>query len=75
MLPSQYGLVKATYTVSETIDILSVGRTSLYGLVKTGELPALKFGKKTLFATPDIVQLIENWRSSALRNNDPSSKL
>ncbi len=75
MLPSKYGLVKAAYTVNETIEILSIGRTSVYELVKTGELPPLKFGKKTLFATPDIVALLESRRGSGSQNQDQLPKL
>jgi hypothetical protein len=44
-----YGFDKACYSVNQTLNILSIGRTSLYALVKRGDLTPLKIGKKTLF--------------------------
>ena len=32
------------YTVQEVADILGVNKTAIYGLVKRGELPAIKLG-------------------------------
>lgn len=46
--PQDYGLTKAVYTVNETLTILSIGRTSLYRLVQSGDLKPGKLGKKTL---------------------------
>jgi hypothetical protein len=44
MRPHEYGLTKAAYSVNETLHLLSVGRTSLYQLVKDGELvPTRRF--------------------------------
>jgi excisionase family DNA binding protein len=56
--PRAFGLVKAAYTVNDTLDLLSIGRTSLYALVKDGQLPAVKFGKRTLFYAADIAALM-----------------
>ena len=48
--PRMFGLVKAAYGVGETLELLSIGRTSLYAAVKRGELTPVKFGKKTCSA-------------------------
>lgn len=53
-----FGLQKAAYSVNETIEVLSIGRTSLYALVKRGELEPVKVGKKTLFLSPDITRFL-----------------
>ena len=45
--PRTFGLVKVAYGVGETLELLSIGRTSLYAAVKCGELTPVKFGKKT----------------------------
>jgi hypothetical protein len=38
--PRAFGLAKAAYAVGETLDLLSIGRTSLYAAVKRGDLRA-----------------------------------
>jgi hypothetical protein len=60
--PRAFGLTKAAYSVNETLGVLSVGRTSLYKLVKGGDLRPAKLGKKTLFTAPDIVALLAKLR-------------
>jgi excisionase family DNA binding protein len=65
MHPHDYGLVKVCYTVNETLSLLSIGRTSLYELVKRGDLPASKFGKKTLFYASDIAELLTRLREQS----------
>jgi excisionase family DNA binding protein len=62
MTPSEYGLVKALYGVNETMALLSIGRTSLYELVKRGELKPAKLGKKTLFYASDLAALLTKLR-------------
>jgi hypothetical protein len=60
--PRTYGLAKAAYAVDETLELLSIGRTSLYAAVKRGELRPVKFGKKTLFLAPDITRFLTGLR-------------
>jgi helix-turn-helix protein len=43
------GLQKAAYGITETVELLSIGRSSLYALVKRGELEPVKLAKKTFF--------------------------
>jgi excisionase family DNA binding protein len=38
----------------EALELLSIGRTSLYEAVKRGDLKLVKFGKKTLVYATDI---------------------
>lgn len=56
--PRAFGLTKAAYAVGETLDLLSIGRTSLYAAVKRGELRHVKFGKKTLFYAADLAAFL-----------------
>ena len=56
--PRAFGLVKAAYSVRETLDLLSIGRTSLYAAVKRGELNPIKFRRKTLFLAADLAALL-----------------
>jgi hypothetical protein len=56
--PHALGLVKAAYSVNEVLSIIPLGRTSLYAAVKRRELNASKFGKKTIFLTPDLAAFL-----------------
>jgi hypothetical protein len=66
MTPQDFGLARAQYSFNETLSLLSIGRSSLYALVHSGELVPIKFGCKTLFAAPDIVKVIEARRGANL---------
>ena len=63
--PRAFGLTKAAYSVNETLDLLSIGRTSLYKLVNGGALKPAKLGKKTLFYAPDIAALLTKLQEAA----------
>lgn len=54
MHPHSYGLMKAAYSVPEAMSLLSLGRTSIYGLIKEGKLKATKCGRRTLVLSTDI---------------------
>jgi len=56
--PRAFGLANAAYGVGETLDMLSIGRTSLYAAVKRGDLKRVKFGKKTLFYATDLASFL-----------------
>jgi excisionase family DNA binding protein len=60
--PRAFGLVKAAYAVGETLDLLSIGRTSLYAAVKRGDLKHVKYGKKTLFYAADLAEFLARLR-------------
>ena len=62
--PRAFGLVKAAYAVNETLDLLSIGRTSLYAAIKRGELLPVKFGKKTLFYACDLAVFLDRLRAA-----------
>jgi excisionase family DNA binding protein len=63
--PRVFGLVKAAYAVSEALELLSIGRTSLYAAVKRGELTPVKFGKKTLFYACDLAAFLNRLRAAS----------
>ncbi len=62
MTPNEHGLTRALYTVKETRVLLSIGTTTLYELIKRGELRPTKLGKKTLFYASDIAALLTKLR-------------
>ena len=52
--PRGFGLIKAAYSVKDTIELLSIGRTTFYALVGRGDLKITKLGKKSLVYATDI---------------------
>lgn len=64
--PRAFGLLKVTYGIGETLELLSIGRTSLYAAVRRGELTPIKFGKKTLFFATDIAAFLTRLKAAAL---------
>lgn len=64
MDPRTFGLVKAAYSVNDTIDLLSIGRTTFYALVGRGDLKITKLGKKSLVYATDIAALLTKLRST-----------
>lgn len=63
--PRAFGLVKATYSVAETVELLSIGRTSLYAAIKRGDLTPIKFGRKTLFCAVDLAAFLTRLKDRA----------
>lgn len=65
--PRAFGLVKAAYSVREVMELLSIGRTSLYAAVHRGELRRIKLGKRTLFCATDLAAFLVRLRSQETR--------
>jgi excisionase family DNA binding protein len=63
--PAAFGLTKACYSVNETLNLLSISRTTFYALVKSGNIPIAKVGAKTLVYARDIAKLLHNLQSAA----------
>jgi predicted site-specific integrase-resolvase len=62
---SDYDFKRAAYTPKETMEILSIGRTSLYSAGKSGKLKITKLGgKKSLFLASDIAAFVETLRDA-----------
>jgi hypothetical protein len=66
--PRQFGLSKAAYSVRETLDLLSIGRTKFYELVDQRDLKIHKLGTKSLVYVIDIVALLTRLRGDATKN-------
>jgi hypothetical protein len=58
MNPQDYNLTKAAYSVKELIELLPLGRNSLYEAIKSGSLKATKYGKRTMFLAPHVVEFL-----------------
>jgi excisionase family DNA binding protein len=60
--PRAFGLIKAAYSVKETLELLSIGRTTFYSIVDRGDLKITKLGKKSLVYAADIAALLVSLR-------------
>lgn len=48
-----------SYTVNQAAAQLGIGRTSIYALIKIGELTPIKLRQRTLLRHDDLVALLE----------------
>jgi excisionase family DNA binding protein len=62
--PRAFGLLKAAYSVNETLEQLSIGRTTFYELVDRGDLKITKLGRKSLVYAVDLAALLSKLRES-----------
>ena len=56
-------MTKLTLTIDEAQEISGLGRTKLYELLKSGELPARKLGKRTLILHADLEAFLAGLQS------------
>ena len=47
-------------SINETAKALGIGRSSVYTLLKTGRLDAIKIGRRTLLTTESIIALAKS---------------
>lgn len=47
-------MTRLTLSIQEAIDATGIGRTKLYEILKSGQLPAKKLGKRTLILSADV---------------------
>ncbi len=50
--------MRLTYSIAEACGLLGVGRTTLYHLIKNGELKICKVGRRTLIAAQSLESLV-----------------
>jgi excisionase family DNA binding protein len=51
---------KMLHSVSDACALLGIGRTTLYELIKNGDLEATKVGRRTLLTTASLEAFIES---------------
>lgn len=50
------------YSINRTAKVLGVGRSTIYKLIKTGQVDAIKIGTRTLITTESITRLTQTRR-------------
>lgn len=55
---------KITYTMKEATAATGISRTTLYALIKAGELSPVKIGTRTLLRHADLEALVDRKRAA-----------
>ena len=50
--------MKQTYSIKEATEVLGIGKTKMYELANSGEIPVIKIGSRTLISKKVIDNLI-----------------
>lgn len=50
---------KISLTIDEAVEATGIGRTKLFALLKSGDLAALKIGRRTLIRVDDLKSFME----------------
>lgn len=50
---------KLAYSINETTQLLSMGRTSIYAMIADGRLESFKLGRRTLIKGDSIRRLVD----------------
>ena len=63
------------YSVADAVMASGIGRTTLYGLMNSGQLPFVKLGNRTLIRCADLEQLLDRHvtRRSARHTDEDSA--
>ena len=63
---------RLTFTIDETARLLGIGRQLAYDRVKTGEIPAIKIGRRLLVPRSALQKLLE--KGQLVTSGDSGSK-
>ena len=50
--------MKQTYSIKEATEVLGIGKTKMYELANSGEIPVIKIGSRTLISKKVIDNLV-----------------
>lgn len=62
-----------TLSIDQAQEASGLGRTKLYELLRSGQLPARKLGKRTLILRSDLEAFLSNLENYPTKENTPSN--
>lgn len=65
--------IEALLSVYEVAQLLRISESGVYRLVRSGELPRVKVGKRTLFEPDEIRRFISRGRETAGEGGDEAA--
>jgi len=60
-------MTRIAYTVDEVVELLGVGRTTLYEAIKAGDLQTKKLGRRTLILAEELDRWVDSLPASSAR--------
>lgn len=57
-MPKYHNLNKLLYTAEEAAEVLSIGRTRVFALMASGDLPSVKVGKSRRITAESLEQYV-----------------
>ena len=64
---SPIGDTRIAMTVREAIAASGIGKTTIYGLMRDGDLPRVKVGQRTLIRRDDLNRVLQSESTTATR--------
>ena len=66
--------IEALLSLDEVVDLLRISESGVYRLVRSGELPRVKVGNRTLFEPDEIRRFIAGRRDAAERQKASTNR-
>lgn len=63
---------KLVYTIEEFADLTGLGRTAIFDAIKSGRLPAKKWGRRTVILAEDAMAFLSNLPDVKARRKERS---
>jgi excisionase family DNA binding protein len=63
-------VTKLLYTIDETLEALSLGRTKFYSIVAAGDLKTVRIGRRRLVSHDELQRYVSSLEGEATSNQD-----
>lgn len=67
-------MARLLHTIPDALDQLGIGRSTLYELMASGEIPTVKIGSRTLIAHDDLESFVERLKAGATVRPTPTTR-